>query len=172
MARHSMSGSPSWPWFLGFLLLRWLWHRWKARGPRPSAGKRSEMTRWPFQSFGIPIRSAVPTDYVFRATVPEAGSAASDDLERIEGIGPKIAALLNERGIVYYADLAIVSLSYLHAILAAAGLSFADPSTWPEQAALAADGLWTELEALQGVLKAGRWVPYGGESVRHQGKSQ
>jgi hypothetical protein len=32
----------------------------------------------------------------------------------------------------------------------------ADPSSWPERAALAADGRWAELRALQDRLVAGR----------------
>ena len=35
-------------------------------------------------------------------------------------------------------------------------LRLADPSTWPEQAALAAAGEWDAMEALQNQLKRGR----------------
>jgi hypothetical protein len=36
------------------------------------------------------------------------------------------------------------------------GFRIADPASWPEQAALAADGRWAELRALQDRLVAGR----------------
>jgi NADH-quinone oxidoreductase subunit I len=91
------------------------------------------------------------------------GEAASpvtklDDLTRIEGIGPKIAALFQEAGIITFAHLAATEVSKLKQILADAGPQFqlADPSTWPEQAKLAATGKWKELEALQDKLKGGR----------------
>jgi predicted flap endonuclease-1-like 5' DNA nuclease len=80
------------------------------------------------------------------------------DLELIEGIGPKIAALLIEHGIYDLADLADASIKQLRDILAGAGRRFrlADPTTWPEQAALGAAGAWDRLSALQTRLKAGR----------------
>jgi hypothetical protein len=40
----------------------------------------------------------------------------------------------------------------------AVGITIADPSTWPEQAGLAAAGRWSELEVLQEELKGGRRV--------------
>jgi predicted flap endonuclease-1-like 5' DNA nuclease len=79
-----------------------------------------------------------------------------DELRRIEGIGPKIAALLQDQGIRTFALLAGTERGRLRQILREAGLPFVDPETWPEQAALAAQGKWEELEALQGELKRGR----------------
>jgi hypothetical protein len=47
----------------------------------------------------------------------------------------------------------------LQEILAEAGISqIADPSTWPEQAKLAAAGDWEGLETLQDQLEGGRRV--------------
>jgi predicted flap endonuclease-1-like 5' DNA nuclease len=80
-----------------------------------------------------------------------------DDLKRIEGIGPKISSLLQDAGIVTFAQLAESSVDRLKQIMDAAGLlSIANPSTWPEQAALAATNKWDELEVLQNELKGGR----------------
>ena len=79
-----------------------------------------------------------------------------DELRRIEGIGPKIAALLQDQGIRTFASLAGVGSERLREILREAGLPFVDPGTWPEQAALAARRKWEELAALQGELKGGR----------------
>ena len=85
-------------------------------------------------------------------------STKGDDLKKIEGIGPKIAGLLNEDGIVTFEDLASAELSKLQAILEAAGSRYKmhDPTTWSEQSALARDGKWEELEKLQDELKGGR----------------
>ena len=84
--------------------------------------------------------------------------AASDDLQKIEGIGPGIAALLQEAGITTFAQLAQTEVGQLQQILEKGGSRFkiADPSSWSEQAALAAAGKWTEFETLQRQLSGGR----------------
>jgi predicted flap endonuclease-1-like 5' DNA nuclease len=80
-----------------------------------------------------------------------------DDLTRIEGIGPKIAGLLQTAGITTFNHLAAADVGRLRAILDVAGLArLADPTSWPEQAQLAAAGQWAELETLQANLKGGR----------------
>jgi predicted flap endonuclease-1-like 5' DNA nuclease len=81
-----------------------------------------------------------------------------DDLRIIEGIGPKIAQILNDNGILTFAQLAATSVERLKAILEHAGPRFrlADPTTWPNQARLAAEGAWDELKALQTELNGGR----------------
>lgn len=81
---------------------------------------------------------------------------APDDLRRIEGIGPKISSLLQEAGVSTFAQLAATGITDLKGILSAAGMRFANPGTWPEQAQLAADEKWDELAALQDELKGGR----------------
>lgn len=80
------------------------------------------------------------------------------DLELVEGIGPKIAELLIANDIHDLADLAATSADRIREILGAGGRRFrlADPTTWPEQAALGAAGKWDELTELQARLKAGR----------------
>ncbi len=87
--------------------------------------------------------------------------AVLDDLKRIEGIGPKFSKVLQDAGIQTFAQLAAASPDRLAQILEAADprlLRLADPTTWPEQAALAAAGAWDALGALQGSLKGGRRV--------------
>ncbi len=81
-----------------------------------------------------------------------------DDLEIVEGIGPRIAGLLRDEGVATWRALAACSPARLRDVLALGGPGFriADPGTWPEQAALAADGRWAELKALQDRLVAGR----------------
>ncbi len=84
---------------------------------------------------------------------------AADNLTRIEGIGPKTAAVLQQAGISTFTQLAAMELPRLQQILQAAALRLADPVTWPEQATLAARGDWSALETLQATLKGGRRVP-------------
>lgn len=85
-------------------------------------------------------------------------SAPDGDIERVEGIGPKIAELLRARGLGSFGALAGASPGTLREILDDSGPAYriADPSTWPEQARLAADGRWDELRSLQDTLDAGR----------------
>ncbi|MCB9137592.1 MAG: hypothetical protein H6642_04500 [Caldilineaceae bacterium] len=77
------------------------------------------------------------------------------DLTRIEGIGPKIARMLNLAGVYDFQQLAGLSTERLRQLLADAHIG-ADPDTWAEQASLAAAGKWDELDALQKRLDGGR----------------
>jgi large subunit ribosomal protein L20 len=81
-----------------------------------------------------------------------------DDLKKIEGIGPKIAELLVAAGIDSFAKLAETDADTIKPILEDAGSNFAshDPTTWPQQARLAAEGKFDELKALQDELQGGR----------------
>lgn len=81
-----------------------------------------------------------------------------DDLKLIEGIGPKISSLLNAAGILTFAQLAATPVADLQGVLDKAGLRLGDPTTWPEQAGLAARGDMAGLQALQDSLKGGRRV--------------
>ena len=93
------------------------------------------------------------------AKVPaKAKSNENDDLKKIEGIGPKIAELLNAAGISTFAELAKAKLATLQGVLDAAGSRYKmhDPGTWAKQAKLAADGNWEKLAAWQEELKGGK----------------
>lgn len=81
-----------------------------------------------------------------------------DDLTIIEGIGPKISSILQEAGITTFAQLANQEPAYLKGLLEQAGLRLGDPTTWPQQARLAAEGNWDGLKELQDSLKGGRVV--------------
>ena len=80
---------------------------------------------------------------------PEPGGP--DDLKIIEGIGPAIERILYQSGINSYQVLADSSEDTLREIMSNAGSRFKvhDPSTWPEQAKLAANGSWDELKLYQ-----------------------
>lgn len=79
-----------------------------------------------------------------------------DDLVIIEGIGPKVAKVLNEAGIHSFADLAGANAADLQRTLDAAGLQMMNPEGWIEQAELAARGDMDGLKKLQDELKGGR----------------
>ncbi len=81
-------------------------------------------------------------------------SLHTEDLQIVEGIGPKIELLLNEAGIRTRQELAAASVASLRNILEKAGADYqlADPSSWPQQAALAAAGKWWELKQLQDTM--------------------
>jgi predicted flap endonuclease-1-like 5' DNA nuclease len=79
-----------------------------------------------------------------------------DHLTMIEGIGPKIESILVAQGITTFSQLAATDVATLHGILKTANLRLADPTTWPEQARLAAAHKMDDLRALQSSLKGGR----------------
>jgi formate hydrogenlyase subunit 6/NADH:ubiquinone oxidoreductase subunit I/predicted flap endonuclease-1-like 5' DNA nuclease len=106
---------------------------------------------------------AAPAEMVEAATKIETATTATavpsqpDDLTIIEGIGPKISRMLQSSGITTYAQLAAAEVSWLRQLLEENNLArLANPTTWPEQARLAADGKWAELKTLQDQLQGGR----------------
>ena len=90
-----------------------------------------------------------------------AGSSAADDYKLLEGIGPKVEAILNENGLNTYSSLAKTDPGKLREMLDKEGgrFRYLDPTSWPQQASLADDGRWSELEELQEELIGG--VYYG-----------
>lgn len=97
-----------------------------------------------------------------RAKSSETSSTTSttpvSDLKKIEGIGPKVEEILQNGGISSFAALASSKASDIKGLLEAAGGTFAgmDPATWPEQAKLAHEGKWEELQSWQDELDGGR----------------
>lgn len=81
-----------------------------------------------------------------------------DDLTILEGIGPKVAKVLNEAGIHSLADLAKANANDIQKALDAAGLQMMNPEGWIEQAKLAAKGDMEGMKKLQDELKGGRKV--------------
>ncbi len=74
-----------------------------------------------------------------------------NDLKIVEGIGPKIAEILQNNGIKTWVDLADTHPDKIKEYLAAAGSRFqmANPGSWPKQARMAAEGKWDELQKWQ-----------------------
>ncbi|MER7004499.1 helix-hairpin-helix domain-containing protein [Dactylosporangium sp. NPDC000555] len=89
----------------------------------------------------------------------EADGTPEDDLERIEGIGPKIGAALRASGITTYAQLADAERTTVEIALEKANLRFAPSiATWSRQARLLADGDEAGFKELTDRLVAGREV--------------
>ena len=102
----------------------------------------------PFLDFGdedIPVQQGFDMDFL-----------NADDFTLIEGIGPKIAKILNQADIHTFKQLSNQDPEGLLVALATAGIFMTDPSSWPEQARLAAAGQWDELKRLQDSLKGGQ----------------
>ncbi len=83
--------------------------------------------------------------------------AKSEDLTKIEGIGPKTAEALVANGVTTYAELAGKDAEKIKEILteASSTLAHLDPTSWPKQAKMAADGKWDELKEWQDSVKGG-----------------
>lgn len=93
-------------------------------------------------------------------TKSEGGYVKKDDLTLIEGVGPKVAKLLRTAGVNTYTALSASTPNELKEILSKGGPAFngMEPTTWPDQAQLAADGKWTELNNLKASLDGGKVV--------------
>jgi predicted flap endonuclease-1-like 5' DNA nuclease len=92
------------------------------------------------------------------SALPKVGDVAgSDDLTRIEGIGPKLSDVLVIAGIKTFAALASTSTDRLTEIIKAAGVRKPGSiDTWAKQAGYAAKGDWKALAAYQKTLSSGR----------------
>ncbi len=101
--------------------------------------------------------AAMPTSSI--STGDKWGAAiGTDNLQIVEGIGPKMEEVLKENGITNFGMLANSSPQSLRDILDKYGDKYRiiDPKTWPQQAALAVDGQWNDLITLQKQLDTGR----------------
>ncbi len=90
--------------------------------------------------------------------VPVVEKIQHDDLKIIEGIGPKIESVLKDAGIYSFRQLSQKNAEQISEILANSDSRFLvhDPTTWPRQAELAANGDWDRLKAWQDELNGGR----------------
>ena len=113
----------------------------------------------------VKIIEEIPVTTAPEVTTPVQDAAAKDDLKKVEGIGPKIAELLNGAGINTFSQLAATTPDAVKAILSEAGNRYKthDPTTWPRQAGLAAEGKWEELEKWQDELDGGKEVKASSE---------
>jgi len=136
--------------FAGVFFFGWvLWWLWKRLGEQEPAPIEIEAPL-PEPVIEVPVE--------VKAKAPEP-PPVPDNLKRIEGIGPRYSSVLQAAGIMTYAQLAAASPDGLDQILEAEDprlARLADPTSWHEQAALAAAGDWEALDALQERLKGGR----------------
>ncbi len=94
-----------------------------------------------------------------KAKAPKpAAEGKPDDFKKIEGIGPKIAELIVTDGITTFGQLSETSVDHIKGILDAAGSRYRmhDPTSWPTQSKMAADGEWDKLKVWQDTHKGGK----------------
>ncbi len=153
---------PWWVWVLVVLVLVALWLWWQPGRSKEKAAPpaKPETAALPPESGAAAPSHVVETpEGIARRAAPVLKAIEPDDLKLIEGIGPKISSLLQAAGIMTFAHLASTDVKRLRQIIAEAGLTaLADPTSWPEQAGLAATGQWDALRTLQDELKGGRRV--------------
>lgn len=97
------------------------------------------------------------SDSVTGATSSAYASLKNDNLQIIEGIGPKMESVLKEAGVNTWSDLAFKKPEELRALLDSHGDKYKiiNPEFWPQQAALASNGKFDELITLQKQLDTG-----------------
>jgi predicted flap endonuclease-1-like 5' DNA nuclease len=78
-----------------------------------------------------------------------------DDLTVVAGLGPGVRDLCHGIGIRTWSDLAATEPSLLRTMLDDAGARYQvhDPSTWPDQAQLLAEGRWDEFRELAASIR-------------------
>jgi predicted flap endonuclease-1-like 5' DNA nuclease len=126
---------------------------------KPAAVKKAPAKKAPARK-AVAKKAPVKKAVAKKAPVKKAAKPAKDNLKKIEGIGPKIEKLMNEAGILTFADLGKAKIKVMKDVLSAAGPRFKmhDPATWAKQAKLAAANKWDELTKLQDELKGGKKV--------------
>lgn len=81
-------------------------------------------------------------------------TASKDDLTRIIGLGPKSEDVLKAAGITTFRQVAEMKPETLKKVLEEGGMTrLQNYETWPQQAVLAAEGKWEDLEALVAKLR-------------------
>ena len=80
-----------------------------------------------------------------------------DNLTYLSGIGPKVSSILKSEGINTFAKLATTNIDRIQEVLEAANpslLRLTNPTTWSDQAKLAAEEEWEALAKLQEDIKS------------------
>ncbi|MDX1941531.1 MAG: hypothetical protein SFU99_13315 [Saprospiraceae bacterium] len=144
-----------------YLIDNYAWENdWEADGYVPTPfGVYNSILILEAISLETPAETETKTTPAKKAPAKKVENTA-DDLTKIEGIGPKIAEILSAKGIASFTDLTKAKAKGLKTILEEAGSRYKmhDPTTWPQQAKLAAKGDWDKLAALQEELKGGKKV--------------
>lgn len=151
--------------YFGLLITLFLEKNSRKTQPDSKSNLNSSISQEPIPSSSEPPSEPFSDSSIIPGIIPapvipksESVKSIKDDLTKIEGIGPKINQLLHNAGIYTFQDLAQSEYETLKSILHEAGERFRihDPTTWPKQSHLAAEGRWDELKNLQDRLKGGR----------------
>lgn len=145
------------------VIVWWLLTRFAKQGPEEfHVEHKHETETHTIQATSSAASAALPEEPISQAPsraasmhLPET-PAKPDDLTILEGIGPKVNKLLQSQGITTFAQLAEANTDRLKTILDQNSLQFMDPTSWPQQAKLAAEGKMDELQSLMDNLKGGR----------------
>ncbi len=152
-------GIPWWVWLIIIIiLLVFLWF-WFGREDEAAGEAAAEVATEPEVEVAAEEAGAEAEAEVAPEPEPEAEPAVEaepSDFKKIEGIGPKVASLLNGAGIATFAQLAETPVEKLEGLLKENKLQMMKPDSWPEQAKLAAAGEWEALQKLQDELQGGR----------------
>lgn len=163
MSSFLSSLSCCWFWLLLGGLIGWLLNRCMCKCCcKPSI---NQMTGSTPVAPAVKVSAAAPAAASKVATVIDLAAAKkagfalknANDLTVVEGIGPKINELFNNAGVKTFAQLANQTIPQMRKVLGDGGSRFriANPSTWGQQAALAAENKWDELKKLQDNLSGG-----------------
>ena len=164
-----------WFWLLLGVLLGWLLNRWLCKCCCKTSNSMADKSSTPNQAntpnklvetaapvAALPVAAAPASKALTVIDIAAAKAAGftlknANDLTIVEGIGPKINELFHSNGIKTFAALANTTEAQMRTILDAGGSRFriANPSTWAQQAALAAENKWAELKKLQDKLSGG-----------------
>jgi predicted flap endonuclease-1-like 5' DNA nuclease len=113
----------------------------------------------PVTNVPTPSPAVLPAEEVMVPAAEEVlgHSIARDDLTVVEGLGPHVAELCRGIGIVTWRELADTEVSLLRTMLDDAGGRYQvhDPTTWPAQARLLADGRWAEFRDTVAAIRSG-----------------
>ncbi len=107
----------------------------------------------------IEMGNALKTKDLDYATIHQRTKRMQDDFTHISGIGQKTSSLLKNAGIKSFSKLAETDVKHINEILEKKNPSLlkkTDPTTWPEQARIAAEGDWKALTNLQKSMKAAK----------------
>ena len=123
----------------------------EARATRGKGKSAASEPKRPRQASG-----EIVTKKSTKLAAANAAVSGGDDFRILEGIGPKVTALLHQNGIKTFENLANSSYEDLKALMMSQRQYLSNPTNWARQAALAAAGQMEALEALKAELKNGK----------------
>ena len=118
---------------------------------KESPSSEGQVSKVASSAAAVAAAASVATSSSDTKSVSSSTSNSSDNLKKIEGIGPKIEEVLNAAGFTRYEDIQNSNRDALKEVLNAAGSRYKmhEPKSWPAQAELAAKGAWDDLSKLQ-----------------------